>query len=271
MGSELKTLSFETFAFVPTPPGDVLDMEPLRPRKTTTYEIGYKGVINEKLYLTANVYYEQNENFLSFPVGSNVFYKEGDLASYFGAYMPSDDANALAAGIAGIPVGTVTPNEVDQSDIMVTFLSRDEKPFTHYGIEAGVRFYPNAHWTISANHAFRSKNTFVSDRANLPDIAFNAPKHRFGASIKYNQDKLGIDGTLRMRVAGKTFVNAGIQGLGDIDGYTVFDLIGGYKLPFDRGLKVSFSIQNVLNNKHIEFLAVPEIGRFGVVRLQYSM
>lgn len=245
-------------------------MEPLKPRETTTYEIGYKGVPNENVYLTANVYYEQNKNFTFFPLSSNVFYKQSDLAAYLSEHMSSDDANALAEGIAGIPVGTITPNEVDQSDLMLTVLSRSERT-SHYGIEAGIRFYPNEYWTLSANHSYRSKNLFESDRVNLADVPFNAPKHRFGASIKYDQAKLGIDATLRMRVAGETFISAGSQGTGDIEGYTVFDLSGGCKLPFDRRFKVSFSIQNVLNNKHVEFIAVPEVGRFGMVRLQYSM
>lgn len=271
VGSELKTLSFATGAFELTPPENIEDMEPLKARKTTTYEIGYKGVMSDQLYVTANLYYEQNNNFTLNPVSSNIFYKESDLATYLAEHMSSDDANALAAGISGIPVGTVTPNEVDQSDLIVTFLSRKEKTLSYYGVEMGVRYYPNGYWTLSANHAYRSKNTFRSDQPNLPDVAFNAPKHRFGASIKYNHDKWGINGQLRTRVAGETFISADSIGSGDIPGYTVVDLSGGYKLPFDRRLELSFSIQNMLNNKHVEFFGTPEIGRLGIVRLQYSM
>jgi len=270
VGSELKTLSFVTSTFVLTPPENIVDWEPLKPRETTTYELGYKGVLNDQLYLTANVYYEQNKNFIIFPLSSNVFYKKSDLAAYFSEHMSSDDANALAEGISGIPVGTITPNEIDQSDLMLTFVSRNQRT-SHYGIEAGIRFYPDEYWTLSANHSYRSKNLFKSNQVNLADVPFNAPKNRFGASIKYDHAKWGIDATLRMRVTGKMFASAGSQGAGDIEGYTVFDLSGGYKLPFDRRLKVSFSIQNVLNNKHVEFIAVPEVGRFGMVRLQYSM
>jgi len=41
-------------------------------------------------------------------------------------------------------------------------------------------------------------------------------------------------------------------------------------LPFNRSFELALSIQNLLNNLHTEFVAVPEIGRLAILRLKYS-
>ena len=52
------------FSTSPVGPGDVHDLAPLSPRETVTYEIGYKGIINDRLRVNANVYYEKNRSFI---------------------------------------------------------------------------------------------------------------------------------------------------------------------------------------------------------------
>jgi outer membrane receptor protein involved in Fe transport len=59
-------------------------------------------------------------------------------------------------------------------------------------------------------------------------------------------------------------------GRGTVPSYFVMDINASYKLPFNRNFELALSIQNLLNNLHTEFVAVPEIGRLAILRLKYS-
>lgn len=257
-------------AFVPLTPQGVGDIEPLAARKSTTLEIGYKGVLSDKLYVTANAYREWTRNAVQTWFTPNIFYNEADLAVYLAEHMSSEDAAGLASSIAGIPMGTILPREINQKDVMLSF-RHSKKTLRHYGLEAGLRYYVNDDWTINLNHTYRSVDVFESDEPLVDDISFNAPQHRFGGGIKYDNDDRGIDARIRVSAVNSAFIFANALGEGTIPAYTLVDFNGGFELPWDRRFKLSVSVNNLLNNKHTEFIGAPEIGRMSVMRLQYSI
>lgn len=270
VGSILKLLDTNTGEFVAASPDDVIDIAPLEPQRTTAFEIGYIGNVSEKLVIGTNIYYENNINFIAPYVVEtpNVFFEPTSLAVYLSNFMPSEDAMELADFISKrIPVGTVTPEEGNPADLLVT--TRTYGNVSHYGVELSLTYYTLGYWSFRGNYSYVSENFWEREVGEPEDVALNAPKHKIGVTVHYNNWELGLNSQLRLRYIDSFPVVSGV-GRGTVPSYFVVDLNASYKLPFNRSFELALSIQNVLNNLHREFIAVPEIGRLAILRLKYS-
>jgi iron complex outermembrane receptor protein len=270
VGTMLRLLNLNTESLDPAVPEDVIDIAPLEPIRTTTIELGYKGVINDNIIFNTNIYYEHNNNFMAPYVVETpwVFFEPTSLASYFISLgMSAEEASALSAAITEIPVGTVTPEEGDPADLLVT--TRTFSDISHYGIELDLAFFTKRYWIISGNYTYVSQNLWERKPGEPDDVALNAPKNKIGMSVVYNNPILGLHTQLRLRYIDNFPVISGI-GRGTVPSYFVMDINASYKLPFNRSFELALSIQNLLNNLHTEFIAVPELGRLVILCLKYS-
>ncbi|MBT4503570.1 MAG: TonB-dependent receptor [Gemmatimonadetes bacterium] len=265
----LKEFSTRTGNFEPATAASVRDIPPLVSRETTTYEVGYKGILNQKLYLTAGMYYEHNTNFAAFNViTSSVFFDSTSLAAHLARSMSAEDAAALAGAIAGIPVGTISPLEGDPADLLIS--SRQFGKTSHLGAELGVAYYPIPGWTITGSYSYLSKNVFEKKKSWPDGIALNASRNKWGASVAYANVASGIDAKIRWRYV-RGFEVLDLIGAGKVESYSILDLNAGYRLPLGQPLKLSLSVQNMLDNRHREFITAAEIGRLAMLRLTYSL
>ncbi|RMF69020.1 MAG: TonB-dependent receptor, partial [Calditrichaeota bacterium] len=107
---------------------------------------------------------------------------------------------------------------------------------------------------------------FFRSRDGRSDIALNAPKHKVGALLNYRSTNRRFNGELRLRFVDDFPVNSGIF-VGKVKRYAVLDLNANYKLPFLSNTQLTLTVQNLTNNKHREFVGVPEIGRLSWIRL----
>jgi iron complex outermembrane receptor protein len=269
-GTILRLLNTNTGTFVPAATEDVNDITPREPSPTTTFEIGYIGDISENLVVSTNIYYENNINFTTpWAVETpNVFFDPASLTSYFISLgISADSASALSAAITEIPVGTITPEEGDPADLLLT--TRTFGNVSHYGVELSLTYYTLGYWTFRGNYSYVSENFWERKPGEPDDIALNAPKHKIGVAIHYNNRGLGLNSQLRLRYIDNFPVISGV-GRGTVPSYFVMDINASYNLPFNRNFELALSIQNLLNNLHTEFITVPELGRLAILRLKYS-
>ena len=295
----LRTLNPETQGFDPT--GKVMDIEPIKPTITQTFEVGYKGFMGSKLVLAVDAYHTKIKDFIGTLIVEtpNVFLDSttlsASLTEQFGTALkdpknadlntvllvldePSRDGNGnksavdeltklFVDGAASIPFGTVTPKEaVDATAIMLTY--RNYGDISLNGADFNFTYYLNQNWNFRGNYSFVSKDIF-KNVDGVSDIALNAPKHKFGASVQYLYPDWGLDIQLRLRYVASFPVNSGVY-IGEVDSYAVLDLNVGYSLPFSHNTRWSLTMQNLLNKKHQEFVGAPEIGRLAMVRLTQS-
>ena len=282
---------------------DVNDVNPLKPTITQTYEVGYKGILMNKLAFSADVYHSRINDFVGPLVVEtpNVFLDPTTLGASLGKQMTialADPANAglkqaLLAfdapsqggngngspvdelvmlfvagtennGAAFIPFGTVTPEQAaDPNAIMLTY--RNYGDISLNGLDVSFTYYLNPSLSFGANYSFVSKDLF-EDVEGLGDIALNAPKNKFGASIQYLNADLGLGVGLRTRFVAGFPVRSGVY-IGDIESYYTIDLNAGYEIPVSPRPRLSFTVQNLLNRRHQQFIGSPEIGRLSMVRL----
>ncbi len=284
-----------------TTPITVYDVPRIQSAITQTIELGYKGVVADKLVVAADLYQSRIKNF----VGSvsvetpNVFLDPQTLGAALSKGIRqalSDPANAglaialqaldavqvpgvvqgnnngspvdelagiFTAGAAAIPYGTVSPEQASDPYAMVMSY-RNYEAVTIRGLDLSLAYYPNNNWKLTGNYSFVNDNFFEN--------------------LKYSQAAGGSDIALnapRHKVKlGATYDFAGwglaVGGrvryidsfpmqsgvyVGEVDAYTVLDLNLNYQLPLKQDLVLRVNASNVLDRPYRSFVGAPEVGR----------
>ena len=295
-------LNTETQGFDPIPDlaNAVTDISKIGSTTTETFEVGYKGIVKNKLILAADVYQTRIKNFVS-PLRietPNVFLAPGPLSEALTDAITEnlkDPANASLAlvlifldhlnepefGLVGngngtgideltqlfvsntalIPFGTIAPEQAaDPTAVIVT--PRNFGRITLYGADLSFAYYPNEILAFTGNYSYVSKDLFPN-LDNIGDIALNAPKHKFniGIDCQLPNTPLTISGKLRYR--GGFPMQSGIY-VGKVDSHTVLDLNLTYQLPLSNDrftTSLNLNASNVLNQEYRSFVGSPWIGR----------
>ncbi len=254
----------------------------IRPTITNTYEVGYKGVIADRLSLSVDVYRSEIKDFVGplrvetpsvFLTGTSV---GGFLAQrLIGAGLPAQVAQGLAAQLAGsaaaIPLGTVAPDQRSDSDLVLTY--RNFGDVDLWGTDFGMQFIATDKVSFTGSLSWVSEECFDFNEdgscTSSSDISLNAPtfKGSFGARFMDQLSGLSLDG--RVRYSDAFTMNSGVY-LGDVDSYAVVDANIGYKLPVAAQAQVSLTVTNLFDNVHREFIGAPELGRLALLKLQYT-
>ncbi len=287
------------------PADDVADVPMTPPTTTETLELGYKGVIGNKLVVAADAYSTTTKNF----VGSigietpNVFLDPTALqtavtpaiAATMADPNNADIAGAVAVldtetlggngngtaidevvglvvgGAARIPLGTVSPNEAnDPLAVIGTYRSFGEVKTS--GLDVRLAYYASDVLMVSGSMSIVDENYFPNVDG-VGDISLNAPKVKFNLGGSYSLPSVGFNLGARMRYNGGFKANSGYYSsstFGPVDSYTVLDLNFGYQLPLDYNMRLTLNVSNALNNEHREFVGAPEIGRLAIVQLGAS-
>ena len=306
----LGTLNLETagFDFVADNGGPVeaVDVPRSISTITQTIELGYKGVIGNKLVVAADFHQTKTEDFGG-PLAvetPNVFLEPQSLGAALGPAIgqaladPANEglAQALATldqvqvegvvqgnnngsavdelvalfvgGAARIPYGTVSPEQAsDPHAVLLTY--RNFGDVTIEGLDLSLAYYPDDNWTVTGNYSYVRDN-FFENLSGIADVALNAAKNKVKVGAAYNFADLGLEIGGRLRYSDSFRLNSGVY-VGEVDAYTVVDLNVTYQLPVEQDLVLRLDGSNVLDNTHQEFVGAPEIGRliFGQVGVRF--
>ena len=295
----LRSLNPETAGFEAIE--DVNNVDPITPTITQTYEVGYKGILMNKIAFSADVYHTRINDFIGPLVVEtpNVFLDANTLGASIAQQLTealNDPKNALLNqallafdslerggngdgsavdeltklfvagtennGAAFIPFGTVSTEQAgDPNAVMLTY--RNYGDISLNGADFSLTYYLNHSLSVTGNYSFVSKDLFETD---LREIALNAPKNKFGANIQYLNTDQGVGAGISMRYVAGFPMNSGVY-IGDVESYYTIDLSAGYDLPFGPKPRLSLTVQNLLDKMHQQFVGAPYIGRLSMVRL----
>lgn len=295
VGQVLQILDLESQAFKPI--SEVSSFEPLEITRFQTLEAGYQGILADKLLLGIDVYTTRVRNLIGpFQVVTpNIFLDSDALTAYLEKELtralaaprnasalrvlqaldtmpetgnangsPVDEiVNLVGRELAGqLPFGTVSPEEAfEPGDVILG--RRNFGDISLGGLDTRFAYFFDDHWTMSGSYSYINKNYF-EDVDDVDDVALNAPRHKFSASIRF--EKAGFDGELRFRHVGSFPVRSDVY-IGEVNAFSLLDASLNYSLPFSAGTRVTLTVKNVLNNEHREFVAAPELGRLGLLRI----
>ncbi len=294
MKAYLDVLGFQT----PRPLTDEvsLDLAPIRESNTTTYEVGYKGLLGDRVLLAADVWFSRKDNFVSaLRPSTPLLFMEGQT---LGAYavprltqhfmergMPQAQAQAaatqLVTAMASLPLGVLSSDEVsaaaNSSDFLVTYRNFGEVDL--WGTDLSARILLTDEFTLGVTASWVNKDNFETEGER---IALNAPTTKLSASLGYRNERSGWNGEVRARytnefpVMSAPFVATAC--LGDtgplvepcVEAYTLLDVSAGYRLPQIPGASVHLAVTNLFDTGYRAFAGVPEVGRMALLRLRYE-
>ena len=186
----------------------------LTPEEITGYEVGYKGIYNNQMFVTLDLYYNKLKNFITDlgPTGTN-YYDTKDKITY--AYWSYDNAGKV--------------NE--------------------YGFDLGTNFYLTDSWIFNANFSlFRFD---VIEKASNDILLPNTPEYKVNGGVSYISPA-GHSVEVNVKYVPTYPWAAGIFRDANIPQYTLVNLAGTYKISKIFSLKLS--VYNLLDRVHYEIL-----------------
>ncbi len=254
----------------------------IRPTITNTYEVGYKGVVADRLSLSFDVYASQVKDFVG-PLRvetPSVFLTGPSVGAFLtrrmiAAGIPAQFAQGIAAQLAGtaakVPLGTVAPDGRTSSDLVLTYRNFGDVNF--WGADMGFQLLASDRVSVSGSFSYVSDECFDFNNDNnctsSVDISLNAPTLKGSLGARFADQLSGLTLEGRVRYSDAFTMNSGVY-LGEVESYAVVDTNLGYKLPVASGARVSLTISNLFDNVHREFIGAPELGRMALLKLQYT-
>lgn len=260
-------LNAATPVFVDVDPADVTDVQGEGRTITNALEVGYKGFFANRVSVTADLWMAR----VSDVAGSqeiatpSVFYDRASLEVYLAGYMSAAEAAELAALIAQIPAGTISPEETPHPTALLAVSPRGGA-YTLWGADLGLDVAVTPAVTVGGTYSWVSADTIPNVEV-LGVVYLNAPRDKASARIEVGRPRLGITAGVRGRYVRSFPVKNGVYE-GYVDAYAVVDAALGLAIPGWRAATLTVTVQNVFDERHVEFVGAPEIGRFFLTRLR---
>ncbi|GIV31174.1 MAG: membrane protein [Saprospiraceae bacterium] len=221
---------------------EYFDIDPVRPEKVRTFEVGYRTTLFNSLYLDAGYYYNVYTDFLGYKIGLDITFQENsslvkDITAY--RYAANSDETVRSQGFA-----------------------------------IGANYYFGDYYQLSGNYSY---NVLVTETNDEIVPAFNTPKHKYNIGVSGRDIPIRL-GNFRIRKMGFNINYKWVQGFlfegspqftGRIDDYGLLDAQVNVKVErWNTTFKVGAS--NLLNNLHYETYGGPKVGRLAYVQLLYE-
>lgn len=294
----INVLNPSTMAVTPLGATTIPDIPRAQESLNSTFEVGYQGILGQRLRLSAALWHEKRSNFMSplTPFTPLLLLDSAGIhttaqAAFQGAGMPADQAAATAAaladGMSGLPLGVVTSPEVSQEPhpyLVVSYRNFGEVALS--GADLSVNALLTDSWSVTLAGSLVDKDHFFFEEEGYL-VGLNAPKRKGLAALHYDNDDMGVNGELRVRHNASFPVSSApysatqclsldtdqaLPGFSQpcIPASTLLDLNLGYKLPFSRGTSLQLSVTNLLDTDYLSFVGVPPLGRFAMLRLRHE-
>jgi len=257
---------------------EVNDLPELEPEVVTTWEVGYKGRLNQRIFGTLDIYTSNYSSFVS-PVtfitpivveksvletdydGDGVINRIEDVVNNNiddnGDY--EESFNHWRNYIEGVTAMDTIPGYTPP--VVVGYINYGN--INMWGFDASLTGLINLEWSLDLTYSYLGMTEFLNPITNALD-PINAPRHKAGMKLQYNPRKLPITASVNGRYVDGFKWSSGIY-FGNIKSYAMLDLHLGYKI--NDMLKANFSVSNILNHKHIEIIGGPSLGRVALLRM----
>jgi iron complex outermembrane receptor protein len=260
-------ISADEPAFVDVTPADVTDVEGEGRTITNALELGYKGFFGDRVALTADLWMARVSDVAGsqYVATPSVFFEQESLQAYLAGFMTPDEAAQLAGVIAQIPAGTISPEETPHYTDLLAVSPRGGA-YTLWGADLGLDLALSRAVTVGGTYSWVSADTIPNVEV-LGVVYLNAPRDKASARVEVRSEPLGLTAGLRGRYVRSFPVKNGVYE-GYVDAYALVDLAMGVAIPGWRAATLTLTVQNLLDEKHIEFVGAPELGRFFLTRLR---
>lgn len=282
------------------------DVGPLVPSFNNTWELGYKAILNDRLRLAVDLWYQIRGD-VGAPIGQlnpTVQSDSATLAAYlkaaitaaltpaYGAAIAAGTAAQAAPPLAGyiskLPFGTAALTNTrlaGDPSIIATYAAGIGTVDIH-GIDVALDWQASDRWLFATTFSHQGKIVFPEIGGRINPLMSNSPKYRASGSVKYTNDVHGVSWELGTRYSDAFPVNSGLlNSLGTVPNgpnavgttlypavpaQTLFDAGASWRLPTQANVTWSINIQNIADTPAQTFVGTPAIGRLMITRLQWN-
>jgi outer membrane receptor for ferrienterochelin and colicins len=288
----------------PVAPSSVSDLSPLMASFNNTWEVGYKGIIGDRLRVTIDGWYQIRTD-VGQPIGQAnpfVLYDPTTLAGYLGTNIaqgliaggvPPATAQATATQavqalvplMAALPQGTLAftnPKLATDQSIIATYRNGQGDIDVH-GLDFAMDYQLNDNWLVAATYSNQDKIVFPEQGGPLNALMSNTPKHRASATFRYANETSGWTFESGARYSDAFPVNSGLlnsfnpntnppgaKPYPSVPAQTQFDVSTSYRFPIPQRVTWSLSVSNLADNRVPTFVGTPAIGRLILTKLKYE-
>ncbi len=219
-------------------------IDPIRPEKVKSVEMGYRTTLFDKIFLDASYYYSFYNDFIGYKIGVKTQF---DPQTHF-----------------PIPAQTTVYRYAANSDNQVTT----------QGFSVGLNYYFARYYQLSGNYSYNQLNTKVDDPI-IP--AFNTPLNKYNLGLSGRDVVFNIGGT-RVQNFGFSLNYKWVQGFvsqgspqftGYIPNYSIVDAQLNYHFVKLNTI-AKISVSNLLDNQQEQTYGGPRIGRLAFIGLLYE-
>lgn len=217
--------------------GNTVNLDYIQPEQLTAFEVGYKGVINNKILVDINGYFNQYNNFMS---QQTVFAKNAGTAT----------TGSWAAGTAFRPY------------------INSKVPVSSQGLGIGVSYKLPKNFMFTGNYSAALFSADI-DPDDEFQIAFNTPGDRFKLGISNRGGlvkNMGFSINYRWQ---DRFLWRSAFGHGYIPAYGVLDAQVNYKIKSLKSI-IKLGASNIGNNEYRTSFGAPFIGQMYYLSITFD-
>ncbi len=227
-----------------------------------SYEIGYKGILSNEVFVTADAYINRRKNFISNPLGGlapDIYkplryansYANDSLKSRIGQ-LNYDRLAIYNDPVSGklIPAFIITPTNIGLVE--------------ERGIELGINYYAMKQLLLSGNFAYLESDV-IENSITTNKILPNTSPRRYNLSAQYVASNWDATASFHY-VEGFQWIAGLFEGY--VPSYGVLNINANYKIM--SGLNLGINIFNALDNKHYEIFGGTYLYRYTTGTISYS-
>ena len=257
---------------------NVKDLPEIEAEIVKSWEFGYKGRLNSRIFGTLDIYTSHYSSFVS-PVtfitpivieksvletdynGDSLINTIADLENDI--IIDQDDYdesfNHWRANIQGVTAMDTIKGYTPP--VVVGYINYGEVDM--WGLDASLTAIINLEFSLDLTYSYLGMTEFYNPITKAKDPV-NAPRHKGGMKLQFNPRRYPFTASLNARYVDGFKWSSGIY-FGNIEPYTIFDVHMGYEI--NRFVKANFTVSNVFNLRHTEIIGGPALGRVALLRL----
>ena len=244
-------LAYYTPAFPNKDSLQFFNVDPIKPEKVQSIELGYRSTFANKIYLDANVYYSQYTDFIGYKIGAKFQTVVDDpLTGGYEISLPSIQAYRIATNA--------------------------ENKVTTKGASIGVNYYPNGNLSLNGNYSWNSLNQKGTNDPIIP--AYNTPEHKFNLgclmkNIHFSREQSLLRDysfSINYKWVDSYKYEGSPQFTGLIPSYDLLDLQISKEI-IEMNATIKLGTTNLLNNLHFEVYGGPYIGRMTYCSILFNI
>ncbi|MFZ1706103.1 MAG: TonB-dependent receptor [Saprospiraceae bacterium] len=231
-----------------TKPFEYRDIDPIRPEKVQTLEVGYRTTIFNNLFVDASVYFNRYRDFIGYQIGLVIPKLLVDQP----------------------PLPPIEFFQFSEAKVYRIAANSDEI-VTSRGFAIGLTYYFAKYFSLNGNYSYNELITDVQDNI-VP--AFNTPKNKFNVGISGRDYPIGKkDNTAGFNINYKWIEGFTFEGSPQFTGFVpTYDLLDAQiNLSVPR-INTTFKLgaSNILDNQQFQTYGGPRIGRMAYFSITYE-